>query len=73
MNDTQDDPPTDLLHGVEAIASHLCMTRPQVYHLHARGELPTFKMGRTVCARRSTLAKHFAAQEAAARMAPNNA
>lgn len=30
------------------------------------GELPTFEMDRTVCARRSTLAEHFAAQEPAA-------
>lgn len=62
---------TDLLHGVAAIADHLSMTRKQVYHLHDRGQLPTFKMGRTVCARRSTLAKHFEAQEAAARAAGN--
>lgn len=67
MSDARTEAETDLLHGVEAIADHLRMTRPQVYHLHARGELPTFKLGRTVCARRSTLAKHFAAQEEAAR------
>ena len=64
---------TDLLHGVAAIAAHLSMTRAQVYHLHKRGDLPTFKMGRTVCARRSTLAAHFAAQEAAAAGAARNA
>lgn len=57
---------TDLLHGVAAIAVHLSMTRKQVYHLHDRGQLPTFKVGRTVCARRSTLASHFAALEAKA-------
>lgn len=57
---------TDLLHGVAAIADHLSMTRKQIYHLHDRGQIPTFKVGRTVCARRSTLAKHFAALEAKA-------
>lgn len=60
------EPAADLLHGAGAIAEHLNMTRKQVYHLHERGELPTFNMGRTVCARRSTLAKHFAAAERAA-------
>jgi len=63
MNDTV----SDLLHGVPAIAAHLNMTAKQVYHLHGNGQLPTFKIGKTVCARRSTLAKHFEAQEAAAR------
>jgi len=57
----------DLLYGIEAIADHLQLTKRQTLHLHEKGGLPTFKMGRTVCARRSTLAKHFAAQEAAAR------
>ena len=61
-----DDAQSDLLTGVEAIASHLDMTRRQVYHLHETGELPTFKLGAEARARRSTLAKHFAAQEAAA-------
>jgi hypothetical protein len=60
----------DLLHGVAAIAAHLNVTRKQVYHMHDRGQLPTFKIGRTVCARRSTLARTFAEQEAAARTAP---
>lgn len=57
---------SDLLYGMEAIASHLTLTKRQALHLHEKGEIPTFKMGRTVCARRSTLAKHFAAAERAA-------
>lgn len=65
MSDTRNDQSADLLYGVPAIATHLQMTQPQVYHLHNKGELPTFKIGGKVCARRSTLAKHFAAQEAA--------
>ena len=60
---------TDLLYGVAAIAAHLQMTEKQVYHLHDQRHIPTFKIGGKVCARRSTLAKHFEAQEAAARAA----
>lgn len=58
----------DLLYGLEAIGEHIGLTARQAEHLVSRGDLPTFKMGRVVCARRSTLAKHFAAQEAAARV-----
>ncbi|MCT8003282.1 helix-turn-helix domain-containing protein [Sphingomonas sanguinis] len=65
MSDAQPMSETDLLYGVDQIAEHLKMTRRQVYHLHDQGHLPTFKIGGKVCARRSTLAKHFAAQEAA--------
>lgn len=57
---------TDLLYGLEAIGKAIGLGSRQVQYLHDKGELPTFKMGRAVCARRSTLAKHFAAQEAAA-------
>lgn len=67
MTDAQNNGGADLLYGADAIAAHLELTKRQVLHLHEKGELPTFKAGRTVCARRSTLAKHFAAQEAAAR------
>lgn len=66
MSDATTTDVSDLLYGVKAIAAHLQMTHKQVYHLHDKGDLPTFKVGATVCARRSTLAKHFAAQEAAA-------
>lgn len=57
----------DALYGVAAIAKHLQWTERQVLHRHEKGELPTFKIGRTVCATRSGLAAHFAAQQAAAR------
>ena len=66
MDDARKAGTTDLLYGVPAIAEHLEMTQPQVYHLHNKGELPTFKIGGKVCARRSALAKHFATLEAAA-------
>lgn len=59
---------TDLLTGLEEIAAHLGWTVRQTKHRVANKELPTFTLGagRTIYARRSTLAKHFAAQEAAA-------
>jgi hypothetical protein len=57
----------DLLHGVPAIAAHLNTTAKAIYHQCEQGRLPVFRMGRTICARRSTLALHFAALEEAAR------
>lgn len=57
----------DLLTGHQAIAGHLGWTLRQTRHRDAAGELPTFRMGagRTVYARKSTLAQHFASLEAA--------
>ena len=68
MGDAQTPHENDLLTGMEQIATHLGWTVRATRHRHENGELPTFTMGtgRTVYARRSTLAKHFAAQEAAA-------
>lgn len=65
----------DLLTGHEQIAGHLGWTIRQTKHRDAAGELPTFRMGsgRTVYARKSTLAKHFAAQEASARQSDDRA
>lgn len=73
MSDATPPPASDVLTGCEAIARHLEWTVRQVKHRVATGELPTFRIGRTVCARRSTLAKHFAAQEAAAAAAARDA
>lgn len=53
----------DPLNGIEPIASFLTMNKRQAYHLHESGEIPTFKLGKKVYARRSTLIKHFAALE----------
>jgi len=66
MSDARNRADADLLHGAAAIAEHLSLSRARVYHLHASKALPTFQMGAIVCARRSTLAKHFAEQEAKA-------
>lgn len=56
----------DFLYGLEAIADYVGLTVPQVKHQINQCDWPTFKQGRIVCARRSTLAKHFAALEAKA-------
>lgn len=68
MNDARESPDVDLLTGLEEIANYLGWTVRQTKHRDGAGELPTFRLGagRTVYARKSTLAKHFAAQEAAA-------
>lgn len=58
------EPQADLLYGMAAIGKHVGLTARQVEHIVARGELPVFKVGRIICARRSTLAAHFAEQEA---------
>lgn len=52
---------SDLLLGVKAIADHLAMSERQALHLHYCRRIPTFKMGRAVCATRSGLQRHFAA------------
>ncbi|WP_300115184.1 hypothetical protein [Sphingobium sp.] len=67
MSDARDEQHIDLLTGIAAIAKHLNWPERRVLHQHEKGLIPTFKQGRLVCARRSTLAKHFEAQERAAR------
>ncbi len=67
MSDPQSGHQADLLYGLDAIADHVGLTVPQVKWQIAISHWPTFKQGRIVCARRSALAKHFAAQEAAQR------
>lgn len=50
------DPATaDLLHGHKEIAKFLGLTPRQVSWHDERGNLPTFKLGRAVCARKSKL------------------
>lgn len=54
----------DILRGAEAIASFLGLDKRQaVYHHAAKGELPTFRIGSTICARKSTLVKWIEEQE----------
>ena len=56
----------DLLHGIKRIAAFLEIGPRQAQYLHDKGEIPTFKIGKIVCARKSGLNAHFAAIEAEA-------
>lgn len=49
--------PGDLLMGADAIAGYLGVTRRQVYRLVYDDIIPSFKLGGTVAARRSSLTK----------------
>lgn len=65
MSEMNADP--DLLYGVPAIADCLKMRERQIYHLVQKGEIPTFKIGGKVCARKSSLMSWLAAKEAESR------
>lgn len=56
----------DILRGAQAIGEFLGFNRRSIYHEVAAGRLPHFKMGDTICARRSTLTNWIAEQEARA-------
>jgi hypothetical protein len=47
----------DLLSGAEAIATFIGVKPRRVYHLVEIRRLPVFRMGSTLCARRSTLVR----------------
>ena len=53
----------DLLLGASAIAEHLGINRRQTYRLIYGDLVPTFKLGGTVAARRSSLDKWLAQAE----------
>jgi hypothetical protein len=53
--DSMQEPTADLLYGVPRIAEFLGLTPAAVYHLAAQKRIPTFKIGKTVCARRHKL------------------
>ncbi|KQR77599.1 helix-turn-helix transcriptional regulator [Rhizobium sp. Leaf341] len=65
MNADNDNLATDLLRGADAIAAYLGFPRRAVYHLVAKGEMPSFRIGETICARRSTLLAWISEQERA--------
>lgn len=60
-------PAGDLLHGSRAIAAHLGVPKGVAVHLIRSRQIPSFSLGGVACARRSTLAKHFAVLEASGR------
>jgi excisionase family DNA binding protein len=45
----------EILRGAKAIASYLGVTENTVYHMIERRQIPYFKIGRSVCVRRSHL------------------
>ncbi|MEZ2144928.1 hypothetical protein AAE026_21950 [Bradyrhizobium sp. DN5] len=56
----------DLLEGAEEIARFMFGSpakRRRVYHLAAHSDLPVFRLGEIICARRSTLRTWIAEQE----------
>lgn len=57
----------DIAYGAEAIAVMLGLTGRQVYRLSERARLPIFRIGGTICARRSTVMAWIEEQEQAAR------
>ena len=56
----------DLLEGAEAIAAFLGKDARQIYHMVTKRQIPAFKLGAVLHARRSTLKQFFADREAAA-------
>lgn len=56
----------DLVFGAAAIAKATGLTRRRVYHLTEQGHMPTFRLGATLCARRSTLRRWFEEMESVA-------
>lgn len=56
----------DLLRGADAIAEYVGFPRRAVYHAVAKNHLPHFRIGETVCARKSTLTAWISEQESKA-------
>jgi len=56
----------DILKGAAAIGAYLGFDRRSIYHLVDKNTLPHFRLGETVCARKSTLTKWISEQEAKA-------
>ncbi|MBU2483890.1 MAG: DNA-binding protein [Alphaproteobacteria bacterium] len=64
-HDNDNNQPGDLLIGAKAVGEALGISRRQVFHLIEKQLIPTFRLGSSVAARRSTLMRWLAAQEAA--------
>ena len=54
----------DMLYGAAAIGSYIGLPRRTIYHAVANDHIPHFKIGDSICARKSTLTKWIAEQEA---------
>jgi hypothetical protein len=55
MTDQTDPAAADLLYGVSAIAKFLGVKKRAAYHLIETRRIPTFKLGKTVAAKRSRI------------------
>jgi hypothetical protein len=66
MSGTEDDLAADILRGADELAQFLFGSgdqRRKVYHLAATSNLPVFKLGSMICARKSVLLKWIIEQE----------
>jgi hypothetical protein len=66
MNDNDPEFAQDLLRGADEITEFLFgdrKLRRKVYHLAATSNLPVFKLGAMICARKSVLLKWITEQE----------
>jgi hypothetical protein len=66
MIGAEEDLAADILRGADDVAQFLFGSRDQrrkVYHLSATSNLPVFKLGSMICARKSVLVKWIAEQE----------
>jgi hypothetical protein len=66
MSESETEFSKDLLRGADSIAEFLyggSEQRRKVYHLVATSNLPVFKLGSMICARRSVLLKWIEDQE----------
>lgn len=62
--ETEPAPLGDLLYGVPAIGEFLGLTARQARHLCEVGRVPTFKVGKMICSRRTMLSTWLDEQEA---------
>lgn len=53
----------DMLRGANAIAHFLGFPQRTIYHAVSKGQIPCFRIGEQVCARKSTLLAWIAEQE----------
>lgn len=60
----------DLLTGADAIAAFMRVKPRRIYHLAETKQLPVFRMGATLCARRSTLVRWIEEMERGAAAMP---
>lgn len=54
----------DMITGAKAIAAETGLKVRTVYHMAEKGELPAFKLGGILCARRSELRERLSAKAA---------